>query len=1084
MSTTIDSLAIQISSDIGNADIKIERLAESLKKLRDNSSLTKVANGLVRLSGALTALKPAVSGLEVSKLRELSKAVENLAKIQKLSGLSSAINSLKKLPEVVDKLDTVNMTKFAVQMKKLADALKPVATSIDVVAKGFAKLPAQIKSAVSATNQMKNATGQMNNALDTSNVNLMAMISNIQSVMSSVNWVVQTMSGFLSQAIEWDGIQFRFGQSFGEDAQEVYDWIVKINEALGINIQEFMQYSGLYASLLNGFGLAQEKVTEIAVGLTELSYDIWAFSNDRFKTLEDASEAIRSAITGEIEPIRNAGIALTEASLQEYIDSTHLAGISIEKLTEAQKAEVRYAAMVNSAMGQGIIGTYAREMNTAEGAVRRLSQSIKTLTQAFGSLFIPILEKVVPYVTAFVEILTEAVFSVAKVFGIEIQALDWSNVQKGVGGVASGAENAATGLGDAAKAAKKLKDYTMGFDELNVINPDSGSGSGSGAGASGGAADWGSGLDLASLWDQALLDSATKKVDELKEKIKGYISEHKTLLSVVGSIASFLGFMKVLRGLNGLLGISKTIKNVSDAFTKLKVAAASVKIAAGNIKAFFQILKGGGRLGETLAAAFPKTANVLTAIGGALKTALTKLPSLLVKAVKAIPGWGWIAAAIIAAITGAITLAVVDKDFTDIGYKIGHALGTALSKIGDWLKTAGAWIASIGKSILDGINSAWEWVKKEFDVDNAFELILMAFNPVTLISKLVPKMIKVGAEVLPGILQGIKNGWNNFWGNIMEYINGFIDGFKDALEISSPSKVFARIGEWIVQGLLNGISDRWEAVKSWFKNTVAPKFTKEYWLDKFNALVSSAKTKLNETKKEMSDKWGDVVSWFKSNVAPKFTKDYWAKKFDFIRSATQSKLGEVKTAIRDKWGEITAWYKSSVAPKFTKDYWISKFTGLKDGFTQTIKNMVNSGIDMMNRFIGYLNSKLNFSWDALSIAGKEVYPGGSIQLFTIPNIPRLEKGGFLEDGLFTMNRGEIAGKFNNGKSVVANNEQIIAGISEGVYQAVMAAMGETQRGGEQNVNVYLDGKQIYSSIKKTEAQRGRTLMGNQLGYSY
>ena len=77
----------------------------------------------------------------------------------------------------------------------------------------------------------------------------------------------------------------------------------------------------------------------------------------------------------------------------------------------------------------------------------------------------------------------------------------------------------------------------------------------------------------------------------------------------------------------------------------------------------------------------------------------------------------------------------------------------------------------------------------------------------------------------------------------------------------------------------------------------------------------------------------------------------------------------------------------------------------------------------------------------------------------------------------------VAGRFSNGKSVVANNQQIVEGIAAGVYEAVVAAMSATS-GREQNVNVYLDGKQIYASVKKTESERGRTLMGNQLGYVY
>ena len=105
-------------------------------------------------------------------------------------------------------------------------------------------------------------------------------------------------------------------------------------------------------------------------------------------------------------------------------------------------------------------------------------------------------------------------------------------------------------------------------------------------------------------------------------------------------------------------------------------------------------------------------------------------------------------------------------------------------------------------------------------------------------------------------------------------------------------------------------------------------------------------------------------------------------------------------------------------------------------------------------------------------------------MLTIPSIPKFADGGLIEDGLFTMNRGEIAGKFTGGKSVVANNQMIIEGIAAGVYSAVVAAMNDTNGGNSQNINVYLDGKQIYASVKKTEAERGVSLMGNQLGYVY
>ncbi len=78
---------------------------------------------------------------------------------------------------------------------------------------------------------------------------------------------------------------------------------------------------------------------------------------------------------------------------------------------------------------------------------------------------------------------------------------------------------------------------------------------------------------------------------------------------------------------------------------------------------------------------------------------------------------------------------------------------------------------------------------------------------------------------------------------------------------------------------------------------------------------------------------------------------------------------------------------------------------------------------------------------------------------------------------------ELVGNIGN-RTAVANNDQIVAAVSQGVYSAVRAAMGEGDNGSGQNINVYLDGKQIYASVKRTENQRGVNLMGNQLGYLY
>lgn len=1083
---TIDSLDIQIRSSAGSAKKNIDDLANALGNLNSNAKVTKIVNSLDRLNGALTNMKSQQAVM--SHLSSLSKSLSSLATLPELTGLKSAVKELKKLPDIMKSLDTAEVSQFASQMKLLASGLEPLAKQIDVIGKGFSKLPPQVSKCVTAVKRLDSAnksaaksTKSHGEALNNQSFNLLATYEHLSNVFSMIHGIQDAFAKVMNDAIQWDGIQFRFGRAFGEDADMVLEYARKVSDELRINMQQFMQYSSLYGSLLKGFGVEQEQVTKISVGLTELSYDIWAAHNDRYRTLEEASEAVRSAITGELEPIRNAGIAMSEASMQDYLDSIGMAHVSMEKLTEAQKSEVRYAVMVNGAMQQGIIGTYAREMNTAEGAVRTLTQQLKSLGQALGSLFLPILQKVLPWISAFVELLTEGLIALGRLFGIKFQEIQWGNAA-GMKQTAEGADATANALGDAAKNAKAMKDYTMGFDELNIIDPTSASGgAGAGAGVPGVGGD-SLGLDLETLWDDAVFASASKQIDELKQKIKDYANEHKLMLGVVGTVTGFLTFMKVLRGLNALLGVTKSIDDLKKAFTGLKTATTS-------IKEFFQAAKAMSAEVGWLKALFPKTTTALSTASAwvtgtlfpAMRTALTRLPSLIVNAVKAIPGWGWI----IAAIISVITLAVVDYDFTDIGYKIGHALGTALKKVGEWLGAAGEWIVSVGKSILSGINAAWKWVKDEFDIDNVFELILVMFNPVAWITKIIPKMIEVGAEVLPGLWQGIKDGWDNFWGNIEEFIDGFVQGFKDALGIASPSKVFAEIGRFIIEGMLNGITEKWKALKQWFSTTVAPVFTKEFWLSKWEAVRSGAIDKLEEIKTGITDKVDGIFDWFSDNVAPKLTSDYWMRKLDGIKQGVMLKLAEVKKAASDKWNEVVTWFSTNVAPKLTAEYWSKKFVGIKDGFVQVIKNMLNAGIELFNRFIDWVNDKMSFEWDAIEIMGQEVVPAGSVQLFTIPKIVgRFEDGGFLEDGLFTMNHGEIAGKFSNGKSVVANNQQIVDGIAAGVYEAVVAAMRATSGSSNQSVNVYLDGRQITAAVEKRQSERGMQLVGNQLGYAF
>ena len=88
-------------------------------------------------------------------------------------------------------------------------------------------------------------------------------------------------------------------------------------------------------------------------------------------------------------------------------------------------------------------------------------------------------------------------------------------------------------------------------------------------------------------------------------------------------------------------------------------------------------------------------------------------------------------------------------------------------------------------------------------------------------------------------------------------------------------------------------------------------------------------------------------------------------------------------------------------------------------------------------------------------------------------------GGFVEDGLFMANHNELVGQFSNGKTAVANNEQI----TEGIYRAVLQAMNESERSGNAVISVQIDGREIARTVNKYNSQKGVLMFsgGNNYG---
>lgn len=600
----------------GDASQKINRLATALAALGNLSSFRSTTNSIVKLNSALTQLK----WTDGDKLASLANGLRPLSELDK-AHLTSFINQLGKLPGVINELEKADIDKFTRQMKDLSAAMKPFADEMQKVSNGFSAFPSKIQRIIASTNRYN---GTVNKAASGTWAWSEALAGiKLSTVIYASNRIGAVIAEYMYEASEWEGIMYRFGRAFGEEAEENYKWILKLNSELQINVQKFMQYASIYGTMLKGFGVAQKDAAAMAMNYTELTYDIWAGYNDIYKTFEDAAIAVRSAIAGEVEPIRRAGFTIVDSQLKITAANYGIA-YSTQSASEELKSYLRYLTMIDQARAQDLIGTYAREMTTAEGLMRTLRQQLASLSQAFGSFLLPALVKVLPYVQAFVELIGEAIAALAQLFGIDLKPVDFSS---GVNAGAAGAGAMADNLEDASGAAKKLKQYTAGFDELNVFDPNQGSG-GAGIGAGGGGSLEGM-FDIDKLWDESIFNSINSQVDELKEKLKD-------VLATVTSIAAGILAWKVAKDFLTALKLLKELGSKGFAF-KLDFQVLGLAMFLADLKEFERYLRDFLDNGPT----FQNVAGMISSFAGMVGDALIMLGNLKVGgALKVIQGIG------------------------------------------------------------------------------------------------------------------------------------------------------------------------------------------------------------------------------------------------------------------------------------------------------------------------------------------------------------------------------------------------------------------------------------------------------------
>ena len=693
VATQLNNINAALNGMSGDSPQKLSKLADSLQKLSNIGNLkisSSISNQIRNIGSAVSSL----DGVSFSNIRDLASALAPLSNLGK-NNLTSFVTQLKKIPEVVKALDATTISQFTAKIQQLVSALSPLATQLNTISNAFSRLPAQIRQTTTATNALNTA----NNTASKGYMNLWAKARMAYNVIRGASHLIASCITESNSYIENINL---FTASMGKFAEEARSYAETVGEVMGIDPGQFMRYQGVFMTITKGFGVVEDKAYLMSKNLTQLGYDLSSFFNISF---EDSMQKLQSGISGELEPLRRLGFDLSVARLQQEAWNLGIEK-SVNAMTQAEKSQLRYyAIMTQVTVAQGDM---ARTLNAPANQLRILSAQVTQCARAFGNIFIPVLNTVLPYLIAFAKVLRMVINLIGKFVGFELPEVDYSGISSGSDAMGDLTDN----TNDATNAAKKLKNAMTGIDELNIISPDDGS-SGSGSGLGLGAGDLG--IELPEY--DFLGDAITTKVDELVNKFKewaGLTDDIDTwaeffhtklgrILILIGEIAAGFALWKLSKsfidGMNWLMSLNKGLSNTVAITTGLVLTITGITIEWTGIKSIIEDGIDKLNFGETIGGA------ILTAIGGTFigKGAATALANAGITSAAIQGGMG---TALAGALFGGGIAAVV-AGLPAFGVGIYSAIKEGLNFLNGFLVEFGATLTGAGAGAIGAALGAW-----------------------------------------------------------------------------------------------------------------------------------------------------------------------------------------------------------------------------------------------------------------------------------------------------------------------------------------------------------------------------------------
>lgn len=445
MGATIDELEIEISTNAANA----------------SRSITSFTNKLANL-------QKSVNAIDVSKLNQLASALNNVA--GSMNNISTVTNNMSRVTVTIN-----NVTRNVTRMNNTTRATNGFWGSLHGGAKKSTSL-----------------FGNLTAAIGRFYATWFFAIRGIKKLASAIKYsmdYVETLNYFnaaLEQVTkraedEWEEAGYNsaeeYAKSFSERARQLTAEMTgyQIDDrgnyseisgaSLGLNLQDTIKYQAQFSQMASSMGVSSENALKLSEVMVKLGSDLASVKNIDFT---EAWGKLSSGLVGMSRTVDSFGVNIRNANLQAKLFELGI-DANISKLGQQDKALLRTIVMLDSTdyAWTDLIDT----LNQPANQLRLIQNNFKMLSQNIGSLFLPVVQKLLPYINGLVIALQRLTTWVGSLLGVDFgdfmgnKGTDNSWMED----LVDDADDLAEGLGDGAKNAKKMKQQLLGIDELNNL---------------------------------------------------------------------------------------------------------------------------------------------------------------------------------------------------------------------------------------------------------------------------------------------------------------------------------------------------------------------------------------------------------------------------------------------------------------------------------------------------------------------------------------------------------------------------------------------------------------------------------------